>query len=107
MSVETTISNVRVFPVNGHKTVRANVFFTVGDCVAIKATVMNGKNGLFVSFPGRSYEDAEGKKQWASDVKPVSKEANSALTNAILTAYQESQNGSATAGSPAPSNIPF
>ncbi len=99
-----TITNIRVFPVTGHDTVRANVYFTVAGFVTIKGTVMNGKNGLFVSLPGRSYMDSEGAKQWASDVKPISKEANAAISSAVLTAYQADTNGAST---PQEDEIPF
>jgi DNA-binding cell septation regulator SpoVG len=89
-----TISNIKVFPVTGNKTIRGNVYFTVGNTVTVKGTVMDGKNGLFVSLPGRTYTDkTTGEQKWADDVKFITKEVGNAVQKTLLAAYNAQVSG--------------
>ncbi len=49
--------------------------------------VVEGKNGLFISMPGR--QSSNGK--WYDSVYPLTKEAREELTHTILGAYEEVQ----------------
>ena len=86
------ISNIKVFPVAGQDKIKGNVYFTVGNTVTVKGTIMNGSNGLFVSLPGRSYIDKEGAKKWADDVKFV-KEVADSVQGQLIAAYEAQVNG--------------
>lgn len=101
------ISNVKVFPVDNKNApaVKANVYFTVSGLLNVKAAIMDGKNGLFVSLPGRWGKNAEGEKTWYSDVKTASKQATASLNDAILAAYREEVGTTPSAGGT--DDIPF
>lgn len=61
----------------------------IEDAIAINDIwVMDGKKGVFVSFPQRPYMDGEETK-YTNIVAPITKEAREELTLAILKAYDE------------------
>ena len=49
--------------------------------------VVEGKNGLFVSMPGRQASNGK----WYDNVYPLTKETREELTQTILGAYEEAQ----------------
>ena len=52
-------------------------------------SVMEGKNGLFVSMPQQKGKDADGKDKWFDICFPISKEGRQAITDAVIEAYNK------------------
>lgn len=70
---------------------KAHCSIIIEDAIALNDIwVVEGKNGLFVSFPQRPYEDREsGETKYASIYAPITKEARQALTDAVLEEYSK------------------
>ncbi len=63
---------------------------TFDDALVITGlTILEGKNGLFVSMPQTKGKDAEGKERWFDVCFPTSKEGRQAITDAVLEAYNK------------------
>jgi DNA-binding cell septation regulator SpoVG len=113
MSLE--ITEVKLFKVNGHKTIKANGDFTVNNALKVKFTLMNGPKGLFVGLPGEYYQPKDGsEKKWASKVEVTSEEFVKTLSKAVIDAYNKGTNksasvdqGKSTIGTQDQANIPF
>ena len=84
--------------------IKAQIERTVSDDSKIKAyasvslddefvvrniAVINGKNGLFAKMPSRVYRDRQGNTQYSDIVFGLTEEARSALSHAVLTAYEQ------------------
>ena len=52
-------------------------------------TILEGKNGLFVSMPQTKGKDSDGKERWFDIVFPTSKDGRQAITDAVLEAYNK------------------
>ena len=66
------------------------------DFVVRGLAVVEGKNGLFVRMPSRSYTDHRGNPQNTNIVFGLNAESRNAVTKAVLDAYEsklEQQNG--------------
>jgi stage V sporulation protein G len=69
---------------------KANASVNIGGAFAVHGiSVVEGKNGLFVTMPQRSYTDMSGEKKYNDVFHSVSKEAHDALNKAVLDAYQQ------------------
>jgi DNA-binding cell septation regulator SpoVG len=77
----------RMHRIEGNDTLKAFVDIKVADSVLIKGLrVMAGKNDtLVVAMPSQKAEDGK----YYPTVKPLTKEANQELQNAVLSAYNE------------------
>ncbi|QAT16706.1 hypothetical protein BU251_02645 [Candidatus Velamenicoccus archaeovorus] len=77
----------RIHRIEGNDTLKAFVDIKVADCVLIKGLrVMATKDDtLFVAMPSQKAEDGK----YYPTVKPLSKEANQELQDAVLAAYNE------------------
>lgn len=114
-----SFSDVKIFPVNGHPTVKANGEFVYNKAFKIKFALMesnkDGKKSLFVNLPGEYYTPKDGgDKKWTNKVECTSKEVTAELQKAILDAYSKRQGkssidqGVSKAGTEDQSvNIPF
>ena len=52
-------------------------------------TILEGKNGLFVNMPQRSYNDKFGEKKYNDVFHAVTKDAHEELNSSILDAYEQ------------------
>lgn len=52
-------------------------------------SIIEGKNGLFMSMPQRSYQDENGEKKYSDIFHAVTKEAYDALNGKVMEAYKE------------------
>lgn len=94
------ITEVRLNP-SGHETVKANGTFTIGGSIAVRFTIINGRNGLFVSLPRQESKKEKGK--WFDDVFPINKDARTELNNILLAEYEKAlKQGPAPTPSPTP-----
>lgn len=85
-SIEARISSLR----NDGSHFKANASVNIGGAFAVHGiSVVEGKNGLFVTMPQRSYMDRSGEKKYNDVFHSVSKEAHDALNKAVLDAYQQ------------------
>ena len=102
------ISNIKVFPVNNPNApkVKANVYFDSG-LLNVKAAVMEGPTGLFVSLPGRWGKNAEAERTWYNDVKTVNKAATESLNEAILAEYRTAVAATTGTAATGTDDIPF
>lgn len=76
--------------VDNDTNLRAFASVTVGGTVAIHGIrVMDSKKGLFVSMPSYSFEDKNGKTQYADYAHPISKEARNAINKKVIDAYEQ------------------
>ena len=89
MAMKSIFSNVKCFKVNKEtKTMRGWGSVVIGDIVEVNFTVKEGKNGLFVSLPSHSFDDSEGNKKYANDVK-LNKENYAELQKVVLAAFEK------------------
>lgn len=89
------VTKVKIF--EGRGCILANMNITIDDCLAINGIkVINGKKGIFISFPQTSYEDKDGNTQYRDIVFPCTKEARAALDKVLMKKYEEWASGEAT-----------
>jgi DNA-binding cell septation regulator SpoVG len=92
------ITNIKVYPVNGNKSVKANVTFVVGGVLSVKGAILASEKGDFVSLPGAyKYTDKEtGAEKWANPVKFISREVGDAAQKLLLSEYNSQVKGGST-----------
>lgn len=89
------VTRVKIF--EGRGNILANMNITIDDCLAINGIkVINGKKGIFISFPQTSYEGTDGTTQYRDIVFPCTKEARAALDKVLMKKYEEWASGEAT-----------
>lgn len=83
--------NVRINSLrNDGSHIKASASVSIGGAFAVHGiTVMEGKNGLFINMPQRSYTDRSGEKKYNDVFHAVSKDAHDALRKAVLEAYEQ------------------
>ena len=80
------IKVVRLFRLNGEQPVRAICDISIDDEFLVKGfTVINGKNGLFVSMPREPGKDGK----WYNSAFPLTAQMRQALTETVLAAYEQ------------------
>ena len=87
---EIVISDVKVWPTKtANEFIKANAKFVVNGAFKLSATVRNGQNGLYVSFPGTSGEKPgpDGKKPFYPHIELINKEVRQNLQNTVLAEY--------------------
>lgn len=76
--------------VNNNSHVKARASINIGGAFAIRnLTVIEGKNGLFVNMPQRSYTDKFAEQHHSDVVFPVTPEAREAVNTAVIDKYNE------------------
>jgi len=78
------VGAIKVFKNNGNNATfvgRGEV--VIAEAVTVKFTVVNGKKGLFVSLPSRSYKDKEGNTKYENQIV-VSEDLYKELQTAII-----------------------
>ena len=104
----TAISDVKVYLTKGNEFVKANVTFTVGGVLSVRADVKTGKNGDFVSMPGSyKFKDKEtGADKWGNNVKFTDRETGDAIQKLLLSEYNRVANGGKSAPATKTSSTP-
>ncbi len=75
---------------NSDSNVKASANVNIGGNFIVRGfTVMNGKNGLFVKMPNRSYRDQNGEMQHSDTFFALNNEARNLLNNVIVAAYEQ------------------
>lgn len=70
--------------------VKAYASVNIGGAFIVKdIAVMDSKNGLFARMPCRSHKDSKGETQYSDTVFALTAEARTALSNAVVSAYEE------------------
>lgn len=90
------ISRVNVYPCKGEK-IKANGNIGFNDEFVVNFKILEGKNGLFVSFPMHSYEDNDGKTQYVNDFYFLNGEFREFVEEGILKVYYDEVNPPKTA----------
>lgn len=96
-------SNLEVKKIN-HTTVKGSGTVLVAGTVQINFTIVQGKNGLFVSLPSREYTTKDGEKKYNREVLFPNKEVLEELQTLALEALT---NGTVTPPKPAEDGVPF
>ena len=76
---------VRLYRFNGDSKIKAFVDVAVGDFIVKGLRIMEGKKGLFLGMPGEQGKDGK----WYNAFYPKTQEAKQALSDLVMTAYQE------------------
>ena len=85
MNTSIEVKVKRINRVEGTSATRAYCDVALGGAFLIKGlTVVNGKNGLFVSMPREQSKNG----QWYDTVVPLSKEAREHLSQVVLEAFE-------------------
>ena len=70
--------------------IKAYASANIGGAFAVHGiSVIEGKNGLFMSMPQRSYTDENGEKKYSDIFHAVTKDAYDALNDKVISAYNE------------------
>jgi stage V sporulation protein G len=78
------ISIARIYRLETDGAMKAFVDVIIDNALIIKAfRIIEGKNGLFVSYPKDQGKD----KRWYDIVRPITKEAQEQLSKALIDAY--------------------
>jgi DNA-binding cell septation regulator SpoVG len=83
-----SVSDIKIWPVNGNRVILANGSFLLEKAVQVKFSVIKGPKGPFVGFPGKTVEK-DGKKTFYADVSVVDKAFSNELTSAVMKAYND------------------
>lgn len=81
------VTDIKVFKVKADS-LKANVAVTFNKCLVVYVKLVEGKNGMFVSWPNHSYK--EGKKtKYRDDVYMLQKDFVEGITEMVIEAYEE------------------
>jgi stage V sporulation protein G len=81
--------DVRIRKTKGDGATKAFAKVTIEDAFAIDdITVVDGKNGLFVQMPRKSYKQ-DGETKYKDVFHPVNAEARKELADAVMLAFNE------------------
>ncbi len=86
LTMDETITEVRLSPSN-HEVIKANGSFTVCGQIAVKFSVVQGKEGLFISLPRQKSRKEENK--WYDEVFPITREGRIEMTKILLNEYEK------------------
>lgn len=81
-------SNVKISctPYNGNSKTKAFINLTLDDCLVVKGlTLVEGKDGLFLSFPSKKGKDGK----YYNDIYSLDKDWTKLLSNACIKKYNE------------------
>ncbi len=86
------VTSVKLFLVKNHKTVKANGFLVLDGEFSVKFSLMQGSNGLFVSFPADKYEK-DGETKYSRHFEPTGEKdvryaAQKKLNDAVITVFK-------------------
>lgn len=87
------ISNIKIFPTKGDGNTKAFGRFTIAECVNISFSIVDSKNGLFVSLPSHKGKDKDGGDKWYHDVFIEDKAILKDLQDKCLAAYNGETGG--------------
>ena len=77
--------------VNSDKTSKlAYASITLDDAFVVHGlSIINGREGLFVSMPQQSYVDIEGEKKYSDTAFPLSKDLRDSISSVVIKAYRQ------------------
>ena len=81
----TDLKVVRLYRFEGDSKTKAFVDVSIGDFIVKGLRVVDGQNGLFLSFPRKKGKDGK----WYDAFYPATPEAKQSLSGVVLAAYQE------------------
>lgn len=80
------ITDIKVYKIKAD-TLKANVSITFNDVLVVYVKLIEGKNGMFLSWPNHSYK--EGKKtKYRDDVYMLDKDFVETVTELVVEAYE-------------------
>lgn len=77
--------------VNSDRTSKlAYASITLDDAFVVHGlSIINGREGLFVSMPQQSYVDSEGEKKYSDTAFPLSKDLRDSISSVVIKAYRQ------------------
>lgn len=88
------LSDIKIWPSKGQSNFKANGEVTFHEAIRIQFKVVQGKNGLFVSFPQEKY-DKEGETKYKNQVTFVNPEVQTDVQSRLIAAYNKQVSGGA------------
>ena len=89
-SLEMEVADIR--KINGDSKLKAFADLKIGGCVLVKGfSVVQGKNGVFVSMPSRASKDGK----WFETFTPLSEDVKEEISDCVLEAYDREVDGAA------------
>lgn len=82
------ITEVRVYPLESEK-LKANVSITFDDQLVMWCKLVDGKYGLYITFPNHSYQDKDGSTIYKDDVFPITKDFREDIIDAVISEYEK------------------
>lgn len=80
------VTDIKVYKIKSD-ILKANVAVTFNDLLVVYMKLIEGKNGMFLSWPNHSYKDG-GKTKYRDDVFSLNKEFVDDLTDLVIEAYE-------------------
>ena len=83
------VTDIKVYKIKGAiaGSLKANVAVTFNDLLVVYFKLIEGKNGMFISWPNHSYKEG-GKTKYRDDVYSLNKDFVDDLTDLIIEAYE-------------------
>lgn len=98
MTLNEVVTGINIFP-RTHTSVKASVEIELGGCFIVKATVIDGKKGMFISWPSRKGTDPNtGQDKYYSDIFPKSSEISKEINDMVMARYREAISQNSNAG---------
>ena len=80
-----TITECKIFPINGEGSTKAIVSITIDECFVVTGIkIMEGRNGLFVSMPSRKTKDGD----YKDICFPITKDTRESIQEIVLGEYR-------------------
>ena len=80
------VTDIKVYKIKSDS-LKANVAVTFNDLLVVYFKLIEGKNGMFISWPNHSYKEGS-KTKYRDDVYSLNKEFVDDLTDLIIEAYE-------------------
>ena len=89
--MKVTCEHKHIRTVNSDKTSKlAYASITLDDAFVVHGlSIINGREGLFVSMPQQSYVDSEGEKKYSDTAFPLSKDLRDSISSVVIKAYRQ------------------
>jgi len=101
------ITNVRVTPLTNSKgNTKAFGKFTLSEVVEVSFSVVQGREGLFVSLPSHKGKDKEGADKWYNDVYVTDETLRKDLQKKCLDVYKAQTGGQGEGAGPDNQEVP-
>jgi len=82
------ITDIKLFHTKPGSKIKANGFLTFDKALKVKFMLMEGTNGLFVTYPAEKYTAKDGTEKWSKFVEVFDKELTASVNQSVMAAFQ-------------------